>query len=99
MISAKEARLSIEDGMSFLDKKLIYEMNTINSLIGVKVASKEKVLVYVVYKSSLNQKDFVLLLKNIKTKLKDHGYNLLRIFSEDSSYYIFRIDWVSAEEV
>lgn len=98
MITAEQARSLMEDGLSYIERKTIYELNTIESLINVKIASKEYLLVYTVYRNTLSNVDFVSLLRQIKQRLLDRGFKVLRIHSTDCSYFIFRISWDKEEE-
>ena len=98
MIRATEASQISDEGLSFLDRKKIYERNTIESLIFVKAASRETVLIYTVYQSTLSPEDFGMLLKFLKSELVKNGFRVDRVNSSDVNYYIFKINWSQDEK-
>ena len=98
MIRATEASQISDEGLSFLDRKKIYERNTIESLIFVKAASRETVLIYTVYQSTLSPDYFGMLLKFLKSELVKNGFRVDRVNSSDVNYYIFKINWSQDEK-
>lgn len=93
MIPAEQVRKLTDAKLTYSYKRSIYELNNIQMLLLVRAATSCTSLLYTVYKNQLSMKEFLELLKSVKSKLVEKGYSVTRIDESSKDYYIFKISW------
>lgn len=95
MITAEQAQDISSKGLSFLEKKIEYEILTIDSLIRYKVYSQESFLLYTIYKGKLSESDYKIFKHRLIKELDKNGYKLGRRgkVEEEPEFLTIKIVW------
>jgi hypothetical protein len=99
MITKSQASKIVGMKLEYHDKRQIYELTNINSLIHNRIASQASTLIYTVYKNNQTINEFAELLKKIKSKLEENGYCVTRVNHDSKEFYIFNISWEDNNDV
>ena len=77
---------------TFLSKRLMYDLINIDSLIRARANSSSRILVYTVYKHSLNDSEYVNFKKDLVTEIKKNGFNIEVLYKRDD-FTVILIKW------
>lgn len=90
MISVEE--INALEVPTFLSKRLLYDLINIDSLVRARANSSSRMLVYTIYRSSLNDSEYLDFKKDLVTEIKKNGFNI-EVLCKRDDFTVILIRW------